>query len=152
MDCAFGPFWAFQKGWLSWLSGVTDNALYPILFLDCLVQLLGDEEHPSMLSSEGGTPSVRWAFIFITTALLTYLNYRGIDIVGNFAIVLCLLTLLPFVVFCLCGLPFVDPTRWMQAPPGGFWAVDWQLLLNTFFWNINYWVGAMEVKIVIIIL
>eukprot|EP01031_Cornospumella_fuschlensis_P041219 gene41219-50306_t len=37
VDCAFGPFWAFQKGWLSWLSGVSDNALYPILFLDCLI-------------------------------------------------------------------------------------------------------------------
>ncbi len=33
VDCAFGQFWAFQKGWLGWLSGVADNALYPILFL-----------------------------------------------------------------------------------------------------------------------
>mmetsp|Transcript_3486 Transcript_3486/g.7674 ORF Transcript_3486/g.7674 Transcript_3486/m.7674 type:complete len:315 (-) Transcript_3486:16-960(-) len=39
VDCAFGPFWAFQEGWLSWLSGVADNALYPILFLDCLLGL-----------------------------------------------------------------------------------------------------------------
>ena len=37
VDRAFGPFWAFQKGWLGWLSGVSDNALYPILFLDCLI-------------------------------------------------------------------------------------------------------------------
>jgi amino acid permease len=33
VESAFGPFWAFQKGWLSWLSGIADNALYPILFL-----------------------------------------------------------------------------------------------------------------------
>ena len=23
VDAAFGPYWAFQKGWLSWLSGVS---------------------------------------------------------------------------------------------------------------------------------
>jgi hypothetical protein len=28
------------SGWLSWLSGVSDNALYPILFLDCLLAFL----------------------------------------------------------------------------------------------------------------
>lgn len=33
VESAFGSFWAFQKGWLSWLSGIADNALYPILFL-----------------------------------------------------------------------------------------------------------------------
>lgn len=65
VQAAFGDFWAFQKGalpqrssfvcvlltvnmisraagtgWLSWLSGVSDNALYPILFLDCLLAFL----------------------------------------------------------------------------------------------------------------
>lgn len=144
VDCAFGEFWAFQKGWLSWLSGVTDNALYPILFMDCLAQLLenGHDSEPSMLDSEGGDPIMRWAIIVLTTAMLTYLNYRGLDLVGKFSMVLCVLTLLPFLVFCLCGVPHVDPQRWLIVPAGGFWAVDWQLLLNTFFWNINYWESA----------
>lgn len=30
---AFGPFWGFQEGFWSWVSGVTDNAVYPVLFL-----------------------------------------------------------------------------------------------------------------------
>jgi amino acid transporter len=140
VDCAFGPFWAFQKGWLSWLSGVSDNALYPILFLDCLVGLMSTQEEPSIFAQNGGVPAARWSFIMIITLGLTYLNYRGLDIVGSVAIVICLVSLVPFIVFCVVGAFKVDPSRWTETVPGGFWGVDWQLLLNTFFWNINFWV------------
>ncbi len=27
VTAAFGPFWGFLEGWLSWVSGVTDNSL-----------------------------------------------------------------------------------------------------------------------------
>src|SRR3954462_8403493 len=30
---AFGPFWAFQNGWLTWLYSLVDMAIYPVLFL-----------------------------------------------------------------------------------------------------------------------
>ena len=33
---ALGPYWGFQQGWMKWLSGLIDNALYPVLFLDYL--------------------------------------------------------------------------------------------------------------------
>jgi amino acid transporter len=140
VDCAFGSFWAFQKGWLSWLSGVSDNALYPILFLDCLVGLISTDEQPSIFAQNGGIPLCRWSFIIAITLGLTYLNFRGLDIVGKVAIVICLVSLMPFIVFCVVGAFKVDPTRWTQTVPGGFWGVDWRLLLNTFFWNINFWV------------
>ena len=29
---AFGPFWAFQNGWLTWIYSLVDMALYPVLF------------------------------------------------------------------------------------------------------------------------
>ena len=145
VERAFGPFWAFQKGWLGWLSGVSDNALYPILFLDCLLQLFsgtttgsGDDE----ITYGGGESHMRVAFIVSVTLALTYLSYRGLDVVGNVAIVVCLFSLLPFVAFCFLGSFKIDPTRWTVAPPGGFWGVDWRLLLNTFFWNINFWESA----------
>ena len=154
VDTAFGPFWAFQKGWLSWLSGVTDNALYPILFLDCLVGLLSSSNDAtgssdgsggggggSIFAAQGGVPLARWAFIVGTTLLGTYVNYRGLDIVGSVAIVICLLSLMPFVVFCIYGAFEVVPSRWLQSPPGGIYGVNWSLLFNTFFWNINFWVS-----------
>jgi amino acid transporter len=141
VDSAFGPFWAFQKGWLSWLSGIADNALYPILFLDCLVNMISDDDNPSILAADGGNPSVRYAFIFVVTLALTYLNYRGLDIVGKVAIGICTISMIPFALFCILGASKVDPKRWLDQPEGGFWGVDWRLLLNTFFWNINFWVS-----------
>lgn len=143
VDAAFGPFWAFQKGWLSWLSGVSDNALYPILFLDCLIALFANADgSPSFLADNGGHLFWRWAFVVAISIALTYLNFRGLDIVGKVAIAICLVSLIPFVLFCVLGAFKVDPSRWMLTPPGGFWGVDWRLLLNTFFWNINFWESA----------
>ena len=146
VERAFGPFWAFQKGWLGWLSGVSDNALYPILFLDCLLQLLSGTaagvSDDQDLSGEGGGSQFRWAFIISITLALTFLSYRGLDVVGNVAIIVCLFSLLPFVVFCVIGSLHIEPSRWMVTPPGGFWGVNWRLLLNTFFWNINFWESA----------
>ncbi len=31
VTAAFGPFWGFQEGLWSWLSGVADNSLYPVM-------------------------------------------------------------------------------------------------------------------------
>ncbi len=152
VDCAFGSFWAFQKGWLSWLSGVSDNALYPILFLDCLVGLFSTPEEPSIFAQNGGIPMFRWSFIMIITLGLTYLNYRGLDIVGSVAIAICLISLMPFVVFCVVGAFKVDPSRWVQTVPGGFWGVDWRLLLNTFFWNINFWVSLSSFALILMLI
>ena len=141
-----------RAGWLGWLSGVSDNALYPILFLDCLIQLFsgahdGDDDSRLDTSFFGRMASdndshIRWTFIVSITLVLTYLSYRGLDVVGNVAIVVCLLSLMPFLVFCLLGSFKVDPARWLVAPPGGWRGVDWRLLLNTFFWNINFWESA----------
>jgi amino acid transporter len=145
VEKAFGPFWAFQKGWLGWMSGVSDNALYPILFLDCFLQLITNTSGEGLLSddsADGSIQNTRWIFIILITLALTFLNYRGLDIVGNVAIVVCLVSLMPFAVFCILGVSHVDPTRWLQAPEGGLAGVDWRLLLNTFFWNINFWESA----------
>src|SRR5262245_21288259 len=29
---AFGDFWAFQNGWLTWMYSLVDMAIYPVLF------------------------------------------------------------------------------------------------------------------------
>mmetsp|Transcript_6236 Transcript_6236/g.9401 ORF Transcript_6236/g.9401 Transcript_6236/m.9401 type:complete len:536 (+) Transcript_6236:60-1667(+) len=135
---AFGPFWGFQEGWLSYLSGVADNSLYPILLLDTFVSLIQSQGSDSMFSS--GLP--RLLFIILLTVLLTYLNYRGLDVVGRTTIIICTLTMMPFVVFCIIGAFKVDPTKWLATPENGIYGINWRLFLNTFFWNINYWDSA----------
>src|SRR2546430_15256491 len=36
VDRAFGRFWAFQNGWLTWMYSLVDMAIYPVLFLQYL--------------------------------------------------------------------------------------------------------------------
>lgn len=73
---------------------------------------------------------------------LTILNYKGIELVGKLAMTTCLISLIPFAIFCIVGATKVDPRRWLNVPAGGLAGVNWRLLLNTFFWNINYWESA----------
>src|SRR3982074_328323 len=46
---AFGPFWAFQNGWLTWMYSLVDMALYPKLFVTYLGYFM-----PGLGSSGGG--------------------------------------------------------------------------------------------------
>ncbi|KAK7407057.1 hypothetical protein VNO78_08697 [Psophocarpus tetragonolobus] len=126
VSAALGPYWGFQQGWMKWLSGVIDNALYPVLFLDYLksaVPALG-----------GGMPRVvaTWGL----TIVLTYLNYRGMTIVGWLAVCLGIFSLVPFVVMGFMSIPDLKPSRWAGTDLND---INWNLYLNTLFWNLNYW-------------
>jgi amino acid transporter len=46
VTAAFGPFWGFQEGWWSWLSGVTDNSVYPVLMLSYVDAVLPGARAP----------------------------------------------------------------------------------------------------------
>ncbi|KAG4125612.1 hypothetical protein ERO13_D10G107000v2 [Gossypium hirsutum] len=106
---ALGPYWGFQQGWMKWLSGVIDNALYPVLFLDYL---------------KSAIPA------------LGVLTYRGLTIVGWVAVLLGVFSILPFVVMGFVSIPKLKPSRWLVVNMNH---VDWNLYLNTLFWNLNYW-------------
>lgn len=126
VSSALGPFWGFQQGWMKWLSGVIDNALYPVLFLDYL---------------KSGIPAFEGEFtravsVLILTVGLTYMNYRGLAIVGWLAVFLGIFSILPFFIMGLISIPRLDVSRWLVVD---FSNVDWGLYLNTLFWNLNYW-------------
>lgn len=123
---AFGPFWGFQQGWWKWLSGVIDNALYPVLFLDYL---------KFAIPAVSGGP-VRVGSVLVITTVLTYLNYRGLTIVGWASVGLGIFTLLPFGVMVVLSLPQLRPSRWFMVD---FASINWNTYLNTLFWNLNYW-------------
>ncbi|KAJ0961441.1 hypothetical protein J5N97_000190 [Dioscorea zingiberensis] len=126
VSSALGPFLGFQLGWMKWLSGVIDNALYPVLFLDYLkssFHVLG-----------GGWP--RTLAVLILTAVLTYMNYRGLTIVGWAAVLLGVFSILSFIVMGFVAIPKLKPSRWLVVD---IKSVSWNLYLNTLFWNLNYW-------------
>ncbi|GER56225.1 amino acid permease family protein [Striga asiatica] len=126
VSSALGPFWGFQQGWMKWLGGVIDNALYPVLFLDYLKSGI-----PAL---ESGWPRV--ISVIALTLLLTYMNYRGLTVVGAVAIALGVFSILPFLVMGFVSIPKIKPRRWLA---GDIRHVDWNLYLNTLFWNLNYW-------------
>lgn len=123
---ALGPYWGFQQGWMKWLSGVIDNALYPVLFLDYL--------KPAIPALAGGFPRV--FSVMALTFCLTYMNYRGMTIVGRVAVLLGTLSILPFIIMGFVSIPKITPSRWFVSDIHN---VDWNLYLNTLFWNLNYW-------------
>ncbi|XP_061337473.1 probable polyamine transporter At1g31830 [Gastrolobium bilobum] len=126
VSSALGPYWGFQQGWMKWLSGVIDNALYPVLFLDYLKSAI-----PAL---GGGFPRI--IAVLVVTLALTYINYRGLTIVGWAAILLGIFSLLPFMVMGIIAIPRIKPTRWLMVDLN---KVNWGLYLNTLFWNLNYW-------------
>lgn len=126
VTAAFGPFWGFQEGFWSWVSGVTDNSLYPVMFLSYLDALV-----PGLK-----TGWQRTILLVVVSLALSYLNYRGLHIVGHTAVFMTGFIILPFLVLMCLALPHIKPGNWGVVD----WkAVQWGDFLNVMFWNLNYW-------------
>ncbi|XP_062172214.1 probable polyamine transporter At3g13620 [Alnus glutinosa] len=128
---AFGPFWGSLMGSWKFLSGVINLASYPVLCIDYLKLVL------PIFSS--GLP--RYFAIFVSTLVLSFLNYTGLTIVGYTAVSLGIVSLLPFIVMSLIAIPKIDPSRWISLGEEGV-GKDWTLFFNTLFWNLNFWDNA----------
>ncbi|HWP24358.1 MAG TPA: APC family permease [Candidatus Binatia bacterium] len=124
---AFGKFWGFQEGWLSWLCSFADNALYPVMFVDYLSYLRGDMD-----------PLERWLIGVALIGTMTWLNVRGIRLVGFASVLFSFVVLAPFAVMVIAGAPQVDPASWL-ARTG---TIDWALLLSILLWNTSGWDNA----------
>lgn len=127
VERAFGRFWGFQEGWLSWLCSFADNALYPVMFVDYLVYLNGDM-----------SPAERWLIGVGVISFVSWLNVRGIRVVGFSSVVFTLLVLAPFVVMVWLGAPKVETVHWFARSA----VIDWPLLLSTLLWNTSGWDSA----------
>ncbi|MBI2538333.1 MAG: APC family permease [Deltaproteobacteria bacterium] len=127
VERAFGRFWGFQEGWLSWLCSFADNALYPVMFVDYLFYLRG-----------GMSPFERWVIGATLIGCVTWLNIRGARLVGLSSAVFTLLVLAPFAALVLLGAPNVDPAAWLIRTG----EIEWALLLSTILWNTSGWDNA----------
>lgn len=153
---AFGPQAGLLCGYFHWVSGATDNAIYPSLFLEYVASFVSTETNFDILQNE----SMRFFFCVCMTTLLAIINYTGLEIVGNLSIVIAVLSMSPFLLLCLVGFPQLDTSRWMVRPQpithlaeddiGASWLPDpvwlgvlWRPFLNNLFWNVNSFdVGA----------
>lgn len=122
------------------------DAIYPVLFLDYVLQLI------TSAKSDPIGPVLRFLMLSSTSVVLGFLNWLGLNVVGNMTIVIGFLTMAPFVIMVLIGMFKVDPSRWLEVPSTseepaiagqGIWpaltsgAILWRPLLNSLFWNLN---------------
>src|SRR5262245_59205353 len=98
---AFGPFWAFQVGWWSWLDSFVDVAVYPALFVE-YVRFWW----PAM------TPLERWLLALAFIVVLTGLNLAGVRPTGRAAVALAVGALLPLAALTLVGAAGVREAPW----------------------------------------
>ncbi|CAB9502159.1 Probable polyamine transporter [Seminavis robusta] len=165
-ETAFGPFAGWLEGTLSNISGMTDNAIYPVLFLDYLIKVLPE----GAKEQEHLHPVYRFFLLAFLAVCLSYLNWRGLNLVGNMSIVICIVAMSPFVVMAILAADKIDPARWMVGPSltaedykaistydlsGGFFpnatlgGVLLRPFLNNLFWNYNSFdsVGSLSEEV-----
>lgn len=137
-------FLGWMSGFFTWASGVTDNAIYPVLFLEYLLQAVG---HNNEAGESSLNPVLRLMAITITTILLSYVNWLGLNLVGKMSVIICCFAMSPFLVLCIVGVFKIQPSRWLQLPQADTTAgedtnsshggVLWRPFLNCLFWNLN---------------
>src|SRR5881394_2813021 len=75
VDRAFGRFWAFQNGWLTWMYSLIDMAIYPVLFLQYLGYFFPELTGPA-----------KYAVMLLVIWAATGVNLRGALPVGRVSI------------------------------------------------------------------
>ena len=96
----FGDFWGFLAGWWNWSASFLLGSVYAVQFADYLSFYI-----PGLTGWKHYL--VSWAVV----AVITYINVRGIQLVGKFATALELFILLPVLVLVVIGL-----SKWHHNP------------------------------------
>jgi len=132
VDAAFGRRAAFLNGYTSYLSGVTDSALYPVMFCNYYVSAFGDP-------GNAGQWFIKIGFILIWVLVV----FAGKHLVGNTTLLIGCLILLPFIVFVCLGIPQVEPHRWLAGPPNDATFADFCAFCSLLYWNFS---GADQIS------
>lgn len=136
---SMGPFWSFVCGWWTWVYSWVDVAIYPVLFATYVSSLLGLLGKNSLV--DDNHPWIKWAVGMIVIVPFTWLNIRGVKIVGRTAVLFSLIIIAPFIAIFLWGLPafltapataihpFIPPEQSLgQAFNAGLFVVMWNYL------------------------
>jgi amino acid transporter len=134
---AFGQFLGFMAGFWGFIYSITDNALYPVMFIDYLSKLTGDI-----------SPVGRYFICLLVVLVIAGTNLLGVGLVGKLSIFFLLMVLSPFIILSLWGLPQLSANSLGATPPPG--TADWALFLGVILWNTSGWnnIGSVAGSIV----
>ena len=133
---AFGPFWAFQNGWLTWMYSLVDMAIYPKFFVTYLAYFW-----PGLPA--GGVWAVGLVVIWGATAL----NLSGAARVGRSSVIAGAFIVAGFVVFSVAALAHATHVPWRPfAAPGQGGAGGLAVGLSIALWNYIGWDNASTVQ------
>ncbi len=133
---AFGPFWAFQNGWLTWMYSLVDMAIYPKLFVTYLAYFW-----PGLPA--GGIWAVGLVVIWGATAL----NLRGAARVGRSSVIAGTFIIAGFGALSIAALAHATHTPWQPfAAPGRTGASGLAVGLSIALWNYIGWDNASTVQ------
>ena len=133
---AFGPLWAFQNGWYTWLYSLVDMALYPVLFNQYLAYFF------PRLDARG-----QWLVSLAVIWGATAINLRGALRVGRVSVAAGAAVLLAFAALALGALPHVAHAPWHPfGKPGQGTTQGLGVGLSIALWNYIGWDNASTVQ------
>ncbi|MEO7712085.1 MAG: APC family permease [Gemmatimonadaceae bacterium] len=133
---AFGPFWAFQNGWLTWMYSLVDMAIYPKLFVTYLGYFWPG------VPAEG-----LWLIGLLVIWGATALNLRGASRVGRTSVVAGLFIIAGFVGLTVAAFLNANHLPWRPfAAPGRTDVSGLAVGLSIALWNYIGWDNASTVQ------
>jgi amino acid transporter len=133
---AFGRFWAFQNGWLTWMYSLVDMAIYPILFNQYLQWFV-----------PGLSPTAQWMVSLGVIWGATAINLRGAVPVGRISIVAGLFIIVGFAVAALASIPRIDHSPFVPFASDAGRGIDGLAVgLSIALWNFIGWDNASTVE------
>jgi amino acid transporter len=101
VDRAFGRFWAFQNGWLTWIYSLVDMAVYPVLFNQYLRYFV-----------PGLDARAEWLISLAMIWGAAWINVRGSVNVSRMSITAGCFVMLGFVALSIASVPRVTHIPW----------------------------------------
>jgi amino acid transporter len=133
---AFGPFWAFQNGWLTWAYSLVDMAIYPKLFITYLGYFA-----PRLSTTAVGV--IGLLVIWIPTLF----NLMGARRVGRLSVFAGAFIVAGFLAVSLAAIPHATHAPWAPfAAPGRSGVGGLAVGLSIALWNYMGWDNASTVQ------
>src|SRR5438309_1001063 len=136
VDRAFGRFWAFQNGWLTWMYSLVDMAIYPVLFNQYLRYFC-----PAL------DTRLQWIVSLAMIWGATWINLRGAGHVGRTSIFAGSFVMLGFLVMAIVSLGHISHVPWQPfASERGRGLGGLAVGISIALWNYIGWDNASTVQ------